>query len=225
MKLQVLCEFTEVVLSHTFVHLSPDPNRVLSTTSGQTCVAPDYIILHENVHELFVTTFKQVYSTRFYKRFYDKLTNTFNYDINNVDKEGIPIDSIGQLLNKEQFARLSKLIEQTKGQIIFGGHMNKHKNQISMTVVDNVQLDDVLMRDEIFGPIFPIVSVKNEFEAINLIKQQEKPLALYVFSEKQSLIDSFLLHTSSGTVCVNDCILQLNVESLPFGGVGEFNGV
>ena len=125
--------------------------------SGQTCVAPDYIILHENVHELFVTTFKKVYSQRFYKKFYDKLTNTFNYDINNLDENGIPIDSIGQLLNKDQFARLSKLLENTKGQIIFGGHMNKHKNHISLTLVDNVQLNDILMEDEIFGPIFPII--------------------------------------------------------------------
>lgn len=159
--------------------------------------------------------------SRFYGKFYDKLTNTYNYDIKNVDENGIPIDSIGQLLNKDQFIRLSTLIENTKGQLVFGGHMDKHKNQISLTLFDNVQLNDVLMEDEIFGPIFPIVRVKNEFEAISIIKQLPKPLALYIFSEKQSLIDSILLHTSSGTVCVNDCILQLNVDSLPFGGVGK----
>lgn len=188
--------------------------------SSQTCVAPDYIILHENVHELFVSTLKKVYS-RFYGKFYDKITNTYNYDIKNLDENGIPIDSIGQLLNNQQFDRLSKLLENTKGQVVFGGYLNKHRNQISLTLVDNVQMDDILMQDELFGPIFPIVRVKNEFEAISIIKQLEKPLALYIFSEKQSLIDSFLLHTSSGTVCVNDCILQLNVDSLPFGGVGE----
>lgn len=184
-------------------------------------LAPDYIMLHENVHELFLTTFKKVFSQRFYSKFYDKLTNTFNYDINNLDEEGIPIDSIGQLSSKEQFSRLANLLEKTEGRIVFGGHLNKHKNQISLTLVDNVKLDDILMNDEIFGPIFPIISVKNEFEACSIIKHLEKPLALYVFSEDQSIVDSILLHTSSGTVCVNDCILQLNIDSLPFGGVGK----
>ena len=104
---------------------------------------------------------------------------------------------------------------------MFGGQANVASLHIPFTLVDNVRPDDPLMEDELFGPILPVLTVKDVEEAVDLINSKPKPLSLYAFGQKDKIIQQLINATSSGSVCVNDCILQLNVESLPFGGVGD----
>lgn len=102
-----------------------------------------------------------------------------------------------------------------------GGEVDMADHWVSPTLVVDVPCDDVLMQEEIFGPILPIVLVKGPMEAVKFIKARAKPLAAYPFSQDKNVLKMFTESTSSGGICVNDCILHAGVTDLPFGGVGE----
>jgi aldehyde dehydrogenase (NAD+) len=148
-------------------------------------------------------------------------------------------DSYCHIINERHFERVKNLIDTTK--VAYGGQTDAKQNYISPTIMyvenltknfctifclffvirTNVNESDKVMQEEIFGPILPIVTVKNEQEAIEFINARPKPLALYVFTSTKSLARTIINATSSGTTCVNDVIFQIAPPSLPFGGVGE----
>jgi len=167
--------------------------------AGQTCVAPDYVLCTKETQER-IFPFLKKYLTQFYSE-------------NPSESE-----CFGRIINKRHFDRLSKLIDQNK--VVIGGQADESILYISPTVMFNVQAEDKVMQEEIFGPILPFVNVSNYDEAIDFINQKDKPLALYVFSKNDKLYDEFKDRTSSGSYAFNECLMQVGFECLPFGGVG-----
>ncbi|XP_067143740.1 aldehyde dehydrogenase, dimeric NADP-preferring-like isoform X3 [Centruroides vittatus] len=170
---------------------------------GQTCVAPDYILCNEEVQDLFLKSSKKVLAEFF---------------------EGDPIDSpdIGRIINDRNYKRVQSYLKD--GNIAIGGKTRDEDQYIAPTILTGVKNEHQVMKDEIFGPILPIYLVKDEDEAINYINENEKPLSLYVFSTKKNIINKFMQKTTSGSLCVNDTVIHLTIDALPFGGVG-FSGL
>lgn len=157
--------------------------------AGQTCIAPDYILCASEVQDKFVSTAKNVL-----KNFY--LSNPKDSD------------SFSRIINDKNFDRLNNLLSKTTGKVAIGGETERDSCFIAPTIVSNVTPSDSLMSQEIFGPILPIVTVDSAEEAIDFINRGEKPLTLYIFSNKKDVIRQFLEQTSSGSVCVNDTLMQ-----------------
>jgi aldehyde dehydrogenase (NAD+) len=171
--------------------------------AGQTCVAPDYVLVDRAVEQPFVDLLTQEL-TAFY----------------GSDPKASP--DLTRIVSDRHFDRLHDLLEgRTSGRVVAGGGSDRSERYLAPTVVSDVSWDDALMREEIFGPILPVLAVNGIDEAISNINAHEKPLALYVFSEDQAAADRVIEETSSGGVCVNGTLLHLAVTDLPFGGVGE----
>ncbi len=168
--------------------------------SGQTCLAPDYILCSKETEQKLLGSLQKAV-----KEFYGE------------NPQESP--DLARVINDRHFQRLKSLINENK--VAIGGETNESERYISPTVMKGVTPDDAVMKEEIFGPLLPIVNVDTPSEAIKMINEREKPLALYVFSNTQANIDKFLDETSSGAVCINDAIVQAAVPSLPFGGVGQ----
>ena len=168
--------------------------------AGQTCIAPDYLLVNQQIKADLVTEIKQCI-----ENFYG--TN--------------PAESpdFARIISDRQFSRLESLLQD--GDIITGGKTNLQERYISPTLMENVSLEAPLMEEEIFGPILPILEYNNLTEAINFINQRPKPLALYLFSKNKQKQTQILENTSSGGVCLNDTVMQFSVTDLPFGGVGN----
>ena len=169
--------------------------------AGQTCVAPDYLLVHEDIEEALLNRLKQT-------------LHAFYGD--NPEKS----PDFGRIINTRHHQRLMKIL-QGSGEIVTGGTANENQRYIAPTILRNVTSDSPIMREEIFGPILPVLKVKNIEEAIRFINARAKPLALYLFSNNQTLKTKVLTETSSGGACVNHTTLQLTVPALAFGGVGE----
>ena len=160
------------------------------TNAGQTCIAPDYVMCSPGVQAKFVAA-----SAKVIKDFYKSDTKQS--------------DSYARIVNDRNFDRLQKLLNGTKGHVAVGGETSKDQRYIAPTLVENVAASDSLMSEELFGPILPIMTVKSEDEAIDFINRGEKPLTMYLFSNKKHVVDKFLEQTSSGSVCVNDTLMQM----------------
>jgi aldehyde dehydrogenase (NAD+) len=167
--------------------------------SGQTCIAPDYLLVHKNIKEDLLKYIKQSL-----QEFYGKN----------------PLESpdYGRIIGKKHYQKLTELLT---GNIIIGGETDEDKLYIAPTVIDCVKWEDEVMQDEIFGPILPVIEYSDLDAVISQINSRPKPLALYVFSQNQNLVDKVISETSSGSVCINDTIKQVAESSLPFGGVGD----
>jgi len=174
-----------------------------SLNAGQTCIAPDHLLVE---HKLF-----------------DSLISNLKKSINDF-YGNMPLDSkhIGRIINQKQFNRLNDLLEQAKknNQIIYGGDSNEKEKRISPTLIKIENRSDPLMKEELFGPLLPILSIKNLEQAIADLKLLPKPLALYLFGGGENEQGKVLSMTSSGGVCFNDVVLQAGIPELPFGGVG-----
>jgi len=168
--------------------------------AGQTCVAPDYILVHRSVEEKLLSAFEET------------LGQFFGTD---PSASG----DLGRIVNDRHFARLESLLKQ--GEIRIGGQTDAKTRYFAPTVMTNVALDSPLMTDEIFGPVLPVIPYDDLDEAIEFINDRPKPLALYVFSQRQQVSDKILARTSSGGACINQTLLHLAVRDLPFGGVGN----
>lgn len=176
--------------------------------NGQTCVAPDYILIHRNVKDSFIEHLKK----EVVKMFGD------NGTINEDSK------SYSRLINQKHFNRITQLIKDSvaEGAVIeMEGKSNEKVFFLHPTVLSNVSLNSRIMEEEIFGPVLPIITYNSEEEAINLINSKPKPLALYVFSERKSFQKKIINQTSAGTTCINDCVIQFAHPNLPFGGVNN----
>jgi len=170
--------------------------------AGQTCIRPDYVLtLKDQVDPLV-----------------ERLKVSIAEFFGNSDKADS--DELGRIVNDRHFSRVSKLLEDSKGKVVLGGEKDASQKYIAPTVV-LVEKEDALMKGEIFGPILPIVVVKDIDEAIDFINNGEKPLALYVFTNNSKVYEKVLTETSSGSALINDTLMQATVHELPFGGIGE----
>ncbi|XP_022651671.1 aldehyde dehydrogenase, dimeric NADP-preferring-like isoform X2 [Varroa destructor] len=168
--------------------------------AGQTCVAPDYILCHENIYDKFIDKCK-------------KTVHDFYGDDPKKAKE------YGRIVTSRHAKRLEDMIQ--GADIVLGGEVDTEARYVAPTIIRNVKKDDPIMQEEIFGPILPVVKVKDMSEAVEFINSRDKPLTSYVFSKNQKVIRSFINDTTAGSVCVNDVLVHLSVDSLPFGGVGN----
>ncbi|QZT35591.1 aldehyde dehydrogenase family protein [Halosquirtibacter xylanolyticus] len=167
--------------------------------AGQTCVAPDYVLLDKSI------------AADFYKMVPQVIHSFFGAN----PKES---NDYGRIINEKTFSGLVGLIE---GQdILCGGEYDQAYKYIAPTVLKNVSPEALIMQDEIFGPILPVIEIDSMKEGIDIMYGKDKPLALYVFAEDREVVKHILDHTTAGGVCVNDCLFHLAVPDLPFGGVG-----
>ncbi len=174
-----------------------------SLNAGQTCIAPDHLLVVNSIRN---SLLKNLQKTLF--------------DFYGPD----PINSpdLARIVNSHQFQRLYKLLEDAreKGTLIFGGEVDTIKRRISPALIAVEDINDPLMKEEIFGPILPVLTVSNLEMALAKVREQPQPLALYMFGGTTEDQEKLLDTTTSGTVCFNDVILQAGIPELPFGGVG-----
>ena len=170
-----------------------------SLNAGQTCIAPDYLLVHEDVKEALVDTLKKEFT-----RLHGPNPKESKHFV--------------RIVNERAFDRLVGYID--GADVVMGGEYDRSERYIAPTIIDHVDVNSPVMQEEIFGPIFPIVTFRTTDEAIHFVVDREKPLALYYFSESRKNIHRVLKHTSSGGTCINDTIMHIANEKLPFGGVG-----
>jgi aldehyde dehydrogenase (NAD+) len=171
---------------------------------GQTCVAPDYVLAVKSIEPQLINAL-----TKTIKEFYgDNPQNHPDYT---------------RMVNPRHTQRVVDMIEKSKKQaeIVLGGVWDINDRYVAPTILKNVSPDSELMKSEIFGPVLPIIAVNDIKEACEFINRREKPLALYIFTDNKAKQDYILENTSSGGACVNDVVMHLANEQLPFGGVGE----
>ncbi|MBQ3978234.1 MAG: aldehyde dehydrogenase family protein [Bacteroidales bacterium] len=169
--------------------------------AGQTCVAPDYVLVHESVHQEFISNMKEVIHDYF-------------GDISDRPSE------MTLMATRRHFDRVASLIPE--GRPVIGGYTDASINYISPTVIDDCSWDDPSMQEEIFGPVLPVIVFKDlQSEVIDKVKAGEKPLSLYIFSRNRGDVRKVLSQVSFGGGCVNETIMHLGNENLPFGGVGN----
>lgn len=182
---------------------------------GQTCIAPDYVYVHNNIRQKFLTQFKATID-QFYRKTGDGKA------IESIDKS----PNYGRIVNTRHAARLNAIIDAHKDDIIYGGEVNIEQRFISPTVLDltNLSVEQALktkvMEGEIFGPILPLLAFSDLNTVIDHINARPKPLALYYFGVTSSAQDRVLRLTSSGGVTINDTLMHIANHELPFGGVG-----
>ena len=172
--------------------------------SGQTCIAPDYLILHKDIRRAFIAEFaKQV------EALHGKDIQTSEHYV--------------RMVNDAAFDRVVSYLKD--GDVIYGGRHSKSERFIEPTLLENMSLDSPVMQEEIFGPVFPMVVFDgdpNSFKekVINFVTSREKPLAFYYFGKENKGWD-IIKRTSSGGACINDTIMHIANENIPFGGVGN----
>lgn len=168
--------------------------------AGQTCVAPDFVLVHSNIKEHFVQ-----YLTK---------------EIENAYGENPELSpDLARIINYKNWARLTQLLKEQK--VISGGVTIESSLYMAPTLIDEPSLQSDIMKEEIFGPILPILAYRHENEIENILGHFEKPLAFYVFSTSHSFIESCLSKFSFGGGCINDVAVHLASKKLPFGGVGH----
>ncbi|WP_332630877.1 aldehyde dehydrogenase [Halalkalibacter flavus] len=167
--------------------------------AGQTCVAPDYALVHKEIQEEFLS----------------HLTN----EIENVYITKYEEGTYPRIVSERHFKRLLTFLDD--GDIVAGGFSEEERLTISPTLLTNVKWNTPVMQEEIFGPILPIFSYEDDSEAMAIVRDKPEPLALYIFTEEQGVQHKFIHQLSYGGGCVNDTIMHLATPHLPFGGKGE----
>ena len=165
--------------------------------AGQTCVAPDYLLVQEDVKD----------------RFLDLLGREFGHLLGEDPEKS---EHFVRIVNDKAFSRLESYLQY--GRTVYGGKRNAQTRFFGPTILDGVSPDSPLMQEEIFGPIFPVLTFRTEDEALQFVNSRERPLAFYYFGKKG---DRMLSGSISGGACINDTIMHLVNENLPFGGVGN----
>jgi len=168
--------------------------------AGQTCIAPDYLFVHKSIKNTFITALQEAVHMMF-----------------GDNPQAAP--DYPRIVSPTAMQRLIGYID--KGNIVFGGRYDLADKYIEPTVVDNLTADAGLLSEEIFGPIFPLMTFDDIQEVITYINEREKPLALYFFSKDKQAVHKILGQTSSGGICINDTIIHVANHRLPFGGVGN----
>lgn len=172
--------------------------------SGQTCIAPDYILIHRDVKEAFITAFRR------------QLEVLHGSDVQQ-SKHYV------RMVSDKAFARVSSYLEQ--GRIVCGGHIDAAERYIEPTLLDDVSVDAPVMQEEIFGPIFPLITLDDEGtsfaeKVVDFVTARPKPLAFYYYGKERTGWE-LLRRTSSGGACINDSVMHIVNTNMPFGGVGN----
>lgn len=176
--------------------------------NGQTCIAPDYVLVHESRKLALIEELKAV----IHEHYGENIKENPDY---------------GRIINEKQAEKLAKILESDKDLVVFGGNFDIEQRYIAPTILDLGKLGDIsvsesaAMADEIFGPILPIVSYESLDEAVDKVRDGEKPLAMYIFSKNKEYIESVKSRISSGNITINDTVKHVSIDSLPFGGVGH----
>jgi aldehyde dehydrogenase (NAD+) len=168
--------------------------------AGQTCIAPDYILIQKEMKSHFVK--------------YLKAEITLAYG-----KDPIESPDFARIVNTRNWQRLVEMIDPEK--VIFGGETNKDNCYIAPTLIEENTMDSLVMKDEIFGPILPILTYEKESEIDTILSKYEKPLALYIFTENHAFSKKIIQKYSFGGGCINDTVVHFSNKRLPFGGVGH----
>lgn len=176
--------------------------------NGQTCIAPDYVLVHESRKLALIEELKAVIR----EHYGENIKENPDY---------------GRIINEKQAERLAKILESDKDLVVFGGDFDIEQRYIAPAILDLGKLGDAsvsesaAMADEIFGPILPIVSYESLDEAVDRVRYGEKPLAMYIFSKNKEYAGSVKSRISSGNITINDTVKHVSIDSLPFGGVGH----
>ncbi len=168
--------------------------------AGQTCIAPDYVLVDESIHDAFIAAMKSAIAQLF-----------------GTDPQSSP--DFGRIISDRHWSRLETL--KSGGTVALGGESDAKTRYVAPTLLTNVDEKSPLMQEEIFGPLLPIIKVKSVDAAIAFIKARPKPLALYAFTRSDALAEKILSSCSSGGAVINDVLLHISVPDLPFGGVGD----
>ncbi|SDW56878.1 aldehyde dehydrogenase [Flavobacterium degerlachei] len=168
--------------------------------AGQTCIAPDYILVQKDIKNKFVGYLK------------DEITAAYG---SNPKESG----DFARIVNSKNWSRLASMIEPEK--VVFGGQTDAETCYIAPTLIEETNLDSLIMKDEIFGPLLPILSYESEADIHVIISKYEKPLSLYVFTTNNSFAKKIIQTYSFGGGCINDTVVHFSNKRLPFGGVGH----
>ncbi|MHB9937119.1 aldehyde dehydrogenase [Clostridium sporogenes] len=168
--------------------------------AGQTCVAPDYLVVPRNIKEKLISSIE-------------------NYIIEFFGENAFESEEYPRIINERHFKRLEGYLKE--GKIISGGKTDISNLYIEPTIIEGINFKNRIMEEEIFGPIFPVIEFEGMDEVIDIIKNNPKPLALYYFSEDKEKQEFIIKNISFGGGCINDTIMHLSTSTLPFGGVGS----
>ncbi len=172
------------------------------SNAGQMCVAPDYVLVHASVKDKLVAALKE----SVVNFFSDKPEDSYSY---------------GKIINEKQFDRINSYLSQ--GTVAHGGRTNREKLFIEPTILTDIQQNGTIMKDEIFGPVLPVISFNNMEEATNIIQQNPNPLSFYIYTESNKKANAWLEAVPAGGSCINNSSWHLTNHHLPFGGRG-FSG-
>ena len=166
--------------------------------SGQTCIAPDYVLIHSSIEKKFLKLIK-----------------------NEIEKEHFSFDNenFTQIINEQNLERLKRMIDPEK--VYFGGNIDTSNRYIQPTILQDITFDDLAMQEEIFGPILPIITYDDIEDAIQQVNNLPKPLSCYVFTKNRRLKKKILREISFGGGAINDAVMHIANSQLPFGGVGN----
>ncbi|AXB58633.1 aldehyde dehydrogenase [Flavobacterium fluviale] len=168
--------------------------------AGQTCIAPDYIMVQKNMKVNFITYLMEEIIKAYGKK---------------IDKS----PDLARIINTKNWYRLTNMIQNEN--ILFGGESDANKLYIAPTLLEEPDLDSPVMKEEIFGPILPILTYENENDIEKVVSRYEKPLSFYIFSENNSFTKKLIKKYSFGGGCINDTVVHFSNKRLPFGGVGH----
>ncbi len=185
------------------IHLKNTAKRILwgkFLNAGQSCVAPDYLLVHEDVKN-------------------DLLSVMKDYLAKWLGPQPESNSDFSRIINSRETERLQEYISQ--GRILCGGTADPEKKYVSFTILDNVEENAAVMKEEIFGPVLPVITYSNTEEALQFVSSRSKPLSLYVFSTSRKFQKEIMRKTSSGNACINETVVQFINPRIPFGGVGS----
>ena len=191
-------------------------NRLIATkfvNLGQSCIAPDYIVVHDDDYDTFVNSFISGIKLAYGDNFSQQQSS----------------NSLARVVNHQHFDRLNKIIQDNADSIIYGGKVHRESRFIAPTILDGDKVSSDLSCMEIFGPILPVFKYNSDSSLNSYIDNVSDPLALYLFSNNKNFIDRIKNQTSSGALCINDIAAQFLNHNLPFGGVmrsgsGRYHG-
>jgi aldehyde dehydrogenase (NAD+) len=169
------------------------------TNAGQTCIAPDYVLTDADTEAKLVPLIEKAAREMY-------------------SEDPAASDSYGRIINERHFDRISALLQ--SGTVAVGGQHDREAKFIAPTVLTDVDVDSPVMQEEIFGPVLPILRVASLDEAIAFIRERDRPLAAYIFTKDSAAEDRFVSKVSCGSTCINDTMMFMAVDELPFGGVG-----
>ena len=167
---------------------------------GQTCIAPDYVLVHQNANDTFLNEIRHCI-----REFYsDDASASYSY---------------GKIINEKRFDTLISYIQPEN--IFYGGRNNREKLYIEPTVLTNISVEDNIMKEEVFGPILPVLSFATTGEAMNIVLRNEKPLSLYLFTSGKKVEKEWIRKIQFGGGCINNTVWHFTNKRMPFGGIGN----